>query len=50
MIIIGFLLAFYGQGKSEASQYIMIVGLVLLMAGIYGVSSKLSSRNDDSGS
>jgi uncharacterized membrane protein HdeD (DUF308 family) len=44
MIIIGVIVAFYANNSKEQNVYILILGIILLMAGIYRVSSTIPSK------
>ena len=51
-IIIGGLIALYAQAEEKQNQYILIIGIVLLMFGIYrisrGVPSKFENKKEES--
>ena len=48
-IIFGGIIALYAQAEKEQNQYILIIGIILLMFGVYrisrGVSSKIETPN-----
>lgn len=44
LIIIGAFVAMYAKTGTDQNQYILIVGIVLLMVGIYRISRNIPSR------
>ena len=50
LIIIGAIIAMYAKGGEQQNQYILIVGIVILMIGIYRIAktipSKINSEDD----
>jgi glucose uptake protein GlcU len=48
MILGGGILALYEQSKNEANQYVIILGLVMLMVGVYLTSKRIPKNNDAS--
>lgn len=47
LIIIGAIVAMYATVGKEQNQYILIIGIVLLMLGIYRISKTIPSRRDE---
>ncbi|WP_339632738.1 hypothetical protein [Bizionia echini] len=47
LILTGSLLAIYGQSGDEKNVAILIIGIVILMYGIYRISSKIPSKFDE---
>ncbi|WP_460218701.1 hypothetical protein [Psychroserpens sp. MEBiC05023] len=45
-ILIGGAIAIYAQAQENQSQYVLIVGIVLLMLGIYSISRNIPSKNE----
>lgn len=44
LIIIGASIAIYAKGGEQQNQYILIVGIVILMIGIYRIAKTIPSR------
>lgn len=47
LIIVGAFIAMYAKNDEDQNQYLLIVGIVLLMIGIYRISKTIPSRHDD---
>lgn len=47
MILIGAMVAIYAKAQVDQNQYVLIGGIVLLMAGVYRVSRNISSKSED---
>ncbi len=45
-IIVGGMVAIYGQAEAQQNTYLLIGGIVLLMFGIYRTSRNIPSRYD----
>ncbi|WP_115463012.1 hypothetical protein [Winogradskyella aurantiaca] len=45
LILVGGILALYEQSLSEPNQYLLILGLFMLMAGIYFTSRRIPPKN-----
>lgn len=45
-IVIGAIVAFYGQVVKNENQYLVIGGIVLLMLGIYRLARTIPSKSD----
>ncbi len=45
LILAGGILALYEQSLNEPNQYLLILGLFMLMAGIYFTSRRIPSKN-----
>lgn len=49
LIVLGGLVAFYGESKAKQNPFLLIVGIAVLMIGIYRLSKRIPSKyNDDS--
>jgi hypothetical protein len=48
LILIGGILALYEQSRNEANQYVIILGLAMLMVGVYATSRRIPKNNDPS--
>jgi len=46
MIFIGGVVAIYANAQTNQNQYILIAGIVILMAGIYRISRNIKSRKE----
>ncbi|WP_040282041.1 hypothetical protein [Psychroserpens damuponensis] len=46
LIVIGGFVAIYAQAKADQNQLILIVGIVILMLGIYSISRNIPSKKD----
>ncbi|MFC5195831.1 hypothetical protein ACFPH8_10860 [Bizionia hallyeonensis] len=46
LILIGSITAIYGQSGDEKNVAILIIGIIILMYGIYRISSKIPSKFD----
>ncbi|SFN82129.1 hypothetical protein SAMN04487989_104213 [Bizionia echini] len=47
LILIGSITAIYGQSGDEKNVAILIIGIVILMYGIYRISSKIPSKFEE---
>ena len=48
-ILIGLLVAIYAQAGADQNVYVLVIGIVLLMFGLYNISTGLSSRKEPEG-
>ncbi|WP_353778413.1 hypothetical protein [Winogradskyella sp. 3972H.M.0a.05] len=48
LIVIGGLVALYAQAEAKQSPYILIIGIVFLMIGLYRISRNIPSKQNDS--
>ena len=46
-IVIGAFIATYAKSGTDQNVYVLIVGIVLLMLGVYRVSKTIPSRNEE---
>ena len=46
LIIVGGIVAIYAQHDEQQNQYILIVGVVLLMVGIYRLARTIPSKKE----
>ena len=46
LILIGGLIALYAQAEAKQNNYLLIAGIVLLMVGLYRISSKIPSKDN----
>jgi len=46
LILIGAIIAIYARVEERQNDYILIVGIVILMIGIYRVSRTIPSKHD----
>lgn len=46
LIIIGGIVAVYAKAGDEQNQYILIGGIMILMIGVYRISKRIPSKND----
>lgn len=46
-IIVGGAIALYAQAQEEQNQYVLMVGIVLLIMGVYRLSRNIPSKFDD---
>lgn len=46
LILIGCAIAIYAQAEEEQNVVILVLGIIILMFGIYRVSSTIPSKND----
>lgn len=46
LIIIGAIIALYSNSSKEQNQNILIIGIVLLMAGIFRIARTIPSKRD----
>lgn len=46
LILIGSITAIYGQSGSEKNLGLLIIGIVILMFGVYRISSQIPSKFD----
>ncbi len=47
LIIVGAFVAMYAKTGADQNQYVLIGGLVLLMAGVYRIAKTIPSRHND---
>jgi len=47
-IIIGFLVALIGHSNPIKNQYVLIIGIVIMLSGIYKLSVTIPSKNSES--
>ena len=45
-IVIGAAVAIYAKADQSQNQFILIAGIVILMAGVYGVARTIPSKKD----
>jgi hypothetical protein len=48
LILLGGILALYEQSKSDSNQYLIILGLAMLMIGVYRTSRRIPDKKQDS--
>ncbi len=46
LIIIGGFVAIYAKAGVEQNQYVLIGGIMILMTGVYRISKRIPSKND----
>ncbi len=46
LVLTGSIVAIYGQSRDEKNVTLLIIGIVILMYGIYRISSKIPSKFD----
>ncbi len=46
LIIIGGFIAIYAKSGMEQNQYVLIGGIMILMTGVYRISKRIPSKND----
>ena len=46
LIIVGGFVAIYANAGTEQNQYVLIGGIVILMIGVYRISKRIPSKND----
>ena len=44
--LIGAFVAIYAQAGAQQNQYILIIGIVILMLGIYNISRNIPSKSE----
>ena len=47
LIVLGAVVAIYSKAEEEQNQYILIAGIIILMAGIYRISKTIPSKNSE---
>ena len=47
LIVLGAFLTIYGSAGKETNTYILILGIVILMIGIYRISRNIPSKHDE---
>ncbi|MCH4552745.1 hypothetical protein [Aestuariibaculum lutulentum] len=47
LIVLGAVVAIYSKAGEEQNQYILIAGIIILMAGIYRISKTIPSKNSE---
>lgn len=50
LILAGALVAMYAKTSANPKQYWLIIGIVLIMLGVYRIARTIPSRNDDENS
>lgn len=48
LILLGAFIAMYAKAGAEQNQALLVIGIVMLMLGIYRVSKTIPSKNDES--
>ena len=46
-LILGGIIAIYAQAQEKQNTYILMIGIVLLMAGVYRLARNIPSKFDD---
>ncbi|MEO6348295.1 MAG: hypothetical protein ABIO60_10350 [Aquaticitalea sp.] len=46
-IVIGGIIAIYAQSGTNQNQYVLVVGIFVLMMGVYRISRNIPSKQDD---
>lgn len=46
LIVIGSVISFYANNTDDQNTYLLILGIVLLMIGIYRISRTIPSKNE----
>ncbi|WP_242205317.1 hypothetical protein [Aestuariivivens insulae] len=46
LIVLGVIVAFYGEVSEAQSPYILIGGIIMLMVGVYRISKTIPSKRD----
>lgn len=46
LIIVGGIIAIYAQAGEKQNQYILILGIVILMIGVYRTSRRIPSKSE----
>lgn len=46
LIIVGGFIAIYAKAGMDQNQYVLIAGIMLLMTGVYRISKRIPSKND----
>jgi general stress protein CsbA len=47
LILLGSIVAISAKSGTEQNEYILIGGIVVLMIGVYRISKRIPSKNDD---
>ncbi|GAA4231185.1 hypothetical protein GCM10022291_03090 [Postechiella marina] len=47
LILLGAFIAMYAKAGADQNQALLVVGIVMLMLGIYRVSKTIPSKNDE---
>lgn len=47
LIVLGTIVAIYGESGSGKNEYVLIGGIAMLMVGIYRISKTIPSKNDE---
>ena len=47
LIVIGAFVAMYAKSGASQNQYILIIGIVFLMLGVYRISRRIPSKQDN---
>lgn len=45
-IIVGGFIAVYAKAGADQNQYVLIAGIMILMIGVYRISRRIPSKND----
>ena len=46
LIVLGAIVAMYAKAGEEQNQYVLIIGIVILMIGIYRIAKTIPSKTD----
>ncbi|MEO8772928.1 MAG: hypothetical protein ABI263_08415 [Gelidibacter sp.] len=50
LIIVGGFVAIYAKAGVDQNQYVLIGGIMILMTGVYRISKRIPSKNDQESS
>ena len=45
-VIVGGFIAVYAKAGADQNQYVLIAGIMILMIGVYRISRRIPSKND----
>ncbi|WP_298238210.1 hypothetical protein [uncultured Algibacter sp.] len=46
LILLGAIIAMYSKVGADQNQYVLIIGIIVLMIGVYRISRTIPSKND----
>ena len=48
LIFVGGIIALYANAEEQQEMYILLIGIMILMFGLYRLSRRISSKNENS--
>lgn len=49
LILLGAIIAMYSKVEADQNQYVLIMGIIVLMVGVYRIARAIPSKKDNGG-